>query len=75
MVENTELDLTQIEWPLCLLEFTRVLDATTAGCEIKVLIADRDVMQNVQTITVNSRNRIVAVEKEKDRFIVWILKC
>jgi len=75
MSNRTELDLTRIGWPICLLEFTRALDATAAGCDLKVLIQDRDVLQSVQTITVNSHNRILSIEQLENQFSLCVRKC
>ena len=75
MENRIEHDLTDHEWPVCLLLFNRLLDGVADGCSVDVLFADADVVSAVRMIVENSPSRIDGIEKEGNRFRVRIVKC
>ncbi len=75
MENRTEYDLTELEWPICLLLFNRLLDGIADGYSVDVLFADPDVVSAVRMIVDNSPSRIAEIEKEGNRFRVRIVKC
>ena len=74
MAINTEVDLTEFEWPICLLEFNKILDKIRRGSVLEVVVRDPDIVQVMEMIVDNSPNRIAAIQKEINRFRISIRK-
>ena len=71
---NNELNLTDIDWPICLLEFSKTFDELQSGCELVVLVKDQDVVRTIERIVLNSSNQLVNVIEEPDQYRVFICK-
>ena len=72
---SIRLDLTEIEWPICLLEFNKALEETKAGDTLEVVVDDRDVLMSVSMIVHNSPSQIIAVSEVSGHSNIRICKC
>ena len=72
---SMRLDLTEIKWPVCLLEFNRALEETAAGDTLEVVVEDRDVLMSVSMIVHNSPSKIIAVDEVSGQSNIRICKC
>lgn len=74
MSSNSELDLTGIVWPMCLLEFKRALLGLKSKGIMEVLIRDPDVVDQLLMIVEHSENRLIKRQMEGERVRLCIQK-
>jgi TusA-related sulfurtransferase len=74
MISNTELDLTGIVWPMCLLEFKRALIGLRSRGMMEVLVQDPEVAEQLILIVEHSENKLVNQQKEGETVRLFILK-
>jgi TusA-related sulfurtransferase len=74
MVSTSQLDLTGIAWPVCLLKFKQNLLALKAGERLEVLVQDPDVADHILLIVSRSEDRVIDRQIDQERFRLCIQK-
>jgi len=74
MLSTSQLDLTGISWPVCLLKFKQNLLALKAGQRLEVLAQDPDVADHVVMIVNRSEDRVIDFRMEGEKFRLCIQK-
>ena len=74
MASHTQQDLTGVEWPECLLNFSQLLSNTRNGSLLTVFVRDPDVVSALRLIIDNTSCQSAGIEKEGDRFRIRIRK-
>jgi TusA-related sulfurtransferase len=64
MSSVSELDLTGIVWPVCLLEFKRALLSLGSDGKLEVLTQDSDVVEHIKMIIERSEGMILSRQTE-----------
>jgi TusA-related sulfurtransferase len=59
MLSTSQLDLTGISWPVCLLKFKQNLLALRTGQRLEVLVQDPDVADHIVMIVNRSEDRVI----------------
>ena len=70
----TELDLTGVVWPLCLLEFKRAFIGLKPSGMIEVLVQDLDVADQLIMIVGHSENKLIKRQMEGETVRLFIQK-
>jgi TusA-related sulfurtransferase len=65
-------DLTDVDWPLCLLQFNEVLRCRPPGTALEVWIRDPLVVESVNMIVRNSGYRVIRMDRADDCFHICI---
>ena len=68
------LDLTDADWPFCLLRFNETLRSRPPGSTLEVCIRDPRVVESVKWIAHNSDHRITRMDQANDSFRICIRK-
>lgn len=68
------LDLTDLDWPVCLLRFNETLKGWPSGSTLEVCIRDPRVVESVKMIVRNSDHRITSIDQGSDCFRICIRK-
>jgi TusA-related sulfurtransferase len=74
MLSVSQLDLQEIAWPVCLLQFKQNLLSLEAGNMLEVLVQDPEVADQIAMIVDRSVDRLIARQKDGDRVRLWIVK-
>ncbi len=70
----SELDLTGIVWPVCLLEFKRALLSLNSDGKLEVLTQDSDVEEHIKMIIDRSEDMILSRQREGNKVRLSIHK-
>ena len=65
-------DLRDVDWPLCLLQFNEVLCTRPTGAALEVWIRDPRVVESVNMIVRNSGYRVTRTDRADDCFRICI---
>ncbi|MBI4768003.1 MAG: sulfurtransferase TusA family protein [Deltaproteobacteria bacterium] len=74
MSSVSELDLTGIVWPVCLLEFKRALLSLDSEGELEILTQDPDVVEHIKMIIERSEDMSLSKQTEGDTVRLSIFK-
>ena len=74
MLPISQLDLSGISWPVCLLKFKQNLLALKAGERLEVLGQDPDVADHIVLIVDRSEDRVIDRQIDGERFKLCIQK-
>jgi TusA-related sulfurtransferase len=74
MPSKSELNLTGVAWPVCLLKFKSALNNLCAHDVLEVLARDPDVVENIILIVDRSADRVVNQQKEGETYRIAIEK-
>ena len=74
MPSTSQLDLSGISWPVCLLKFKQNLLALKAGDWLEVLGQDPDVADHIVLIVDRSEDRVIDRQIDGERFKLCIQK-
>jgi TusA-related sulfurtransferase len=74
MSSVSELDLTGIVWPVCLLEFKRALLSLDSEGKIEVLTQDSDVVEHIKMIIERSEDMFLSRQMEGNTVRLSIYK-
>lgn len=74
MPSTSQLDLSGISWPVCLLKFKQNLLALKAGERLEVLGQDPDVADHIVLIVDRSEDRVIDRQIDGERFKLCIQK-
>jgi TusA-related sulfurtransferase len=74
MLSTSQLDLTGISWPVCLLKFKQNLLALRTGQRLEVLVQDPDVADHIVLIVDRSEDRVLDRQIDGKRFRLCIQK-
>ena len=58
-IQDLELDLAQVSWPLCLLEFKNVIKDMSQGQLLTVKVSDPNVLSNMVQVLSSSPDRVL----------------
>jgi TusA-related sulfurtransferase len=74
MLSTSQLNLTGISWPVCLLKFKQNLLALRMGEKLEVLVQDPDVADQIIMIVDRSEDKIIDRQRDGERFRLCIQK-
>ena len=74
MPSKSELNLTGVAWPMCLLKFKSALQNLCSKEVLEVLAGDPDVVENIILIVDRSADRVVNQRKEGETYRISIEK-
>jgi TusA-related sulfurtransferase len=74
MPKPLKLDLVGIGWPVCLLEFKRVLNGISRGDILEITMQDPDAVDELVTIVERSSDRVLKVNEKAERYSIRIQK-
>lgn len=66
------MDLRDVDWPLCLLQFNEVLCARPTGATLEVWIRDPRIVESVNMIVRNSGYLVTLMDRADDCFRICI---
>ena len=74
MTQKSELDLVGVGWPVCLLEFKRILTELKPGDILEILMQDPDAVDALVTIVECSGDHLLDKRKDPDRYWIQVRK-
>jgi TusA-related sulfurtransferase len=74
MAPKIALDLAEIAWPGCLLQFKNTFDGLSPREVLEVLSNDPDVIKNILMIANRSKGKLIQQQQEGDLHRVFIRK-
>ncbi len=74
MASKSELNLTGVAWPVCLLKFNQALNSLCAHDVLEVVAGDPDVVDNILMIVNRSADRVVNQRREGEIYRISIEK-
>ena len=74
MATKLSLDLVEIAWPACLLQFKHTFDALCSSEVLEVLSHDPDVVKNILMIAYRSKGELIQQKQEGDLYRIFIRK-
>jgi TusA-related sulfurtransferase len=74
MPSTSQLDLTGISWPVCLLKFKQNLLTLRVGERLEVLVQDPEVADHIIMIVDRSDDKFIDRQRDGERFRLCIQK-
>lgn len=74
MSSTPELNLIDVFSPFCFLEYKNEMQNLKSGDQIKILIQDSEVVENLKKIISRSSDSLLEVKEEKDYYTILVCK-
>lgn len=74
MVSTRTVDITKLEWPLCLLQCNREVDRMNPGEELEVIVDDPDVAKSIMILIRQMAGFRIKSDQKETHFHIHIIK-